>query len=85
MATEPNLPAVSEDDYLRTEYEPNCEYLDGILVPKPLPDRIHSRLQALITAYLISVELKYGFSAATEIHTRIAGPNCEARLRITSQ
>src|SRR5688572_23890239 len=73
MATAPNLPAISEEEYLRTEYEPNCEYLDGVLVPKPLPDRIHSRLQALITAYLISVEAKFGFNAATEIHTRIAG------------
>jgi Uma2 family endonuclease len=72
MATAPNLPAVSEEEYLRTEYEPNCEYVEGVLVPKPLPDRIHSRLQALITAYLLSVEAKFGFETATEIHTRIA-------------
>ena len=72
MATAPTLPAVSVEEYLRTEYEPNCEYIDGILVSKPLPDRIHARLQALITAYLLSIEENYGLSAVTEIHTRIA-------------
>jgi len=71
MATVPNLPAVSEEEYLRTDYEPNCEYLDGVLVPKPFPDRIHSRLQLLLGSYLLSIEQAYGLSTTLEIHTRI--------------
>lgn len=78
MATAPTLPAVSEEEYLRTDYEPNCEYLDGVLVPKALSDETHSRLQAILAAYFIAVEQKYGFRVVTEIHTRI----CPKRWRI---
>ena len=32
MATAPTLPLVSVEEYLRTSYEPNCEYIDGVLI-----------------------------------------------------
>lgn len=50
MATAPAAPFVSVEDYLKTDYEPHCEYLDGVLLSKPMPDRLHSRLQALLAA-----------------------------------
>lgn len=71
MATAPTLPAVSEEEYLRTDYEPNHEYLDGVLVPKALSDETHSRLQVILGAYFLALEREYGFRVVTEIHTRI--------------
>lgn len=71
MATAPTLPAVSEEEYLRTDYEPNHEYLDGVLVPKALSDETHSSLQIIIGAFLLSQREKFGFRVVSEIHTRI--------------
>ena len=40
--------AVSVEEYLRTSYEPACEYVDGVLVPKAMPTWKHSLLQGRI-------------------------------------
>ena len=71
MAAAPILPAVSEEEYLRSDYEPNCEYLDGVLVSKALPDDIHGSLQILIGSYLLSQQERFDFRVASEVHTRI--------------
>jgi hypothetical protein len=71
MAAAPTLPAVSVEEYLKTDYEPNCEYLDGVLVPKPLPDHIHSKLQKLLILMLAGTEEKYGLDPLPELHIRI--------------
>jgi Uma2 family endonuclease len=44
----PSVTAVSVSEYLGTEYDPNCEYIDGVLVPKPMPTWRHSRVQGRI-------------------------------------
>jgi len=72
MATAPTAPLVSVEEYLRTDYEPNTEYLDGVLKPKALSDRIHARLQVLIAAYLLALEKKFGLDILTELHARVA-------------
>jgi Uma2 family endonuclease len=72
MATAPSLPFVPVEEYLRTSYEPYCEYIDGVLEPKALPDRTHSRLQGLLVSLLIALEEKYGFEVYPELHIRTA-------------
>jgi hypothetical protein len=42
MATEV---LVSVDEYLRTGYRPDCDYLDGEVVPRNLGEFEHSRAQ----------------------------------------
>ena len=37
--------AVSVEEYLHTAYKPNCEYVDGMLVPKAMGTKKHGRLQ----------------------------------------
>lgn len=78
MATAPTLPFLSVEEYLRTDYEPNTEYLDGILKPKALSDRTHGHFQAIIAAYLLSQEKNHGFISLIELHARV-GPT---RFRI---
>ena len=34
------------EEYLRTNYKPNCEYIDGVLRPKPMGTLKHGRIQA---------------------------------------
>jgi Uma2 family endonuclease len=64
-------PAVSVDEYLRTDYEPHCEYLDGVLLSKSAPDYIHSRLQALLIGTLCLTEKAYGLEGLPELHIRV--------------
>jgi Uma2 family endonuclease len=71
MATAPSLPNLSVEEYLRSEFEPRCEYLDGVLVPKAVPDYIHSKLQKLLLLTLSAQEEKYGMEVLQELHVRI--------------
>lgn len=42
---------MSEDEYLHTSYEPDCEYLDGELVERNVGNVGHSGLAALLVMY----------------------------------
>ena len=44
--------AVSVEEYLRTSYTPNCEYVDGLLVPKSRGTKKHGKLQLRIGTLL---------------------------------
>jgi Uma2 family endonuclease len=43
---------VSLAEYLHTDYEPDCEYLDGIVEERNVGKRKHSKTQALLAARL---------------------------------
>ena len=63
--------AVSVEEYLRTSYEPACEYVDGVLVPKAMPTwkhsllqgRIHDLIEAAFPRYQAMVELTIRINA----------------------
>ena len=62
---------VSVDEYLRTSYKPNCEYLDGVLVPKAFGTRKHGRVQVRLGAML---ELRFPqYEVSSELTVRIDG------------
>jgi Uma2 family endonuclease len=44
MAAGPSL--ISVEEYLGTSYKPACDYIDGVLRPKPMPTWTHGLLQA---------------------------------------
>ena len=71
MASAPTLPLVSVQDYLKTDYEPNCEYLDGVLVSKAVPDYLHSQLQTLLLLLLAAKKNEFGIQALAELHLRV--------------
>lgn len=64
-------PQVSVEEYLRTEYEPRCEYLAGVLTFKARADVAHSELQMLLVLQLASQEKKYGIEVLPELHIRV--------------
>lgn len=48
MAALPNSPLISVEEYLNTSYEPDMEYVDGVLVERNMGDWLHSLIQSNI-------------------------------------
>lgn len=69
MATTPAL--VSLQDYLETSYEPECEYVDGDLIPKALGAKDHARLQFHVARLLYRYEEAGLCQIATEQSVRV--------------
>ena len=62
---------VSEDEYLNTAYEPDCEYEDGVLIERNVGKKRHGRLQTLIVTYFCRREDLWEIEAFTEVRHRI--------------
>src|SRR5580700_1431730 len=72
MATPVTLPV---EEYLRTSYDPDMEYVDGQLVERNVGEYFHGRLQALLAALLGSRERQGRYHAFIALRIRI-GPAC---------
>ncbi len=48
-----SLPLTPVDEYLRTIYEPDCDYVDGVVVDRNGGEYDHSTVQALLLRYLL--------------------------------
>ena len=76
VATSTTIPV---EEYLRTSYDPDMEYVGGQLVERHVGEYFHSRLQALIVAVLIPRERERRFRVFTEQRVRVSD---EPRYRI---
>jgi Uma2 family endonuclease len=74
MAAAPTLPLVSVEEYLRTDYEIPCEYVDGVLVEKHVGKRTHGLLQGKLYALLEQQEKQRNVRVYIEQHIQV-GPN----------
>ena len=63
---------ISIDEYLRTSYDPDCDYVDGRLEERNVGKRDHSAFQAEVTFYLITRKKQWGIRAYTEQRIRIS-------------
>ncbi len=70
---------VSVEEYLRTVYRPDVEYIDGELRPKnsaleedPVVAWKHGRLQTFIGSWFDQHEDEWGVMVAVEVRTRIS-------------
>ena len=77
MATSTSVPV---EEYLRTTYRPDMEYLDGELVERHVGERKHSRLQALTVGVLLPLERSRGFHVFTEQRVRVLGTKHRYRI-----
>lgn len=68
MAT---VTATPIEEYLRTSYEPDMEYVDGELVERNVGEYFHSWLQALIAELLSRVGRQRKFRVFTEQRVKI--------------
>ena len=60
---------VSVEEYLRRTEKPYCEYVDGVLYPKPVPTLLHGLLENL----LVNLLEKQGMQAVSEVTVRLTG------------
>ena len=70
MATATQLIPIEE--YLRTSYHPDCDYVDGELQERNLGEFEHGRLQALLTMWFGNNEKQWNVRVVTELRTRVA-------------
>lgn len=58
-------------EYLATSYRPDCEYLDGELLERNVGEWDHSRLQTLLSGFLLSREKQWGILVVTEQRVQV--------------
>ncbi len=59
---------VSLEEYLHRTEKPYCEYVDGVLHPKPMPTKAHAFIQ-----YMLLVSLRrQGIEALSEVTVRLS-------------
>ena len=62
---------VSEESYLRTSYEPDRDYADGVLIERNVGEQDHSWLQAALAAYFFRRRKVWNIEVFTEQRYRI--------------
>jgi Uma2 family endonuclease len=77
MATSISVPV---EEYLRTSYEPDMEYVDGELVERHVGEHQHSRLQTLIVLLLGARESRGKVRVLTEQRLRVMGKKHRYRI-----
>ena len=60
------------DEYLRTTYRPDCDYIDGEVRERNMGEQSHGRLQALIAAWFYRHEAQWRLRVVTEVRLQIA-------------
>jgi Uma2 family endonuclease len=58
-------------EYLETVYRPDCEYLDGELLERNVGEWDHSRLQMLLSGYLLNREKQWGIIVVPEQRVQV--------------
>ncbi len=68
MATATLIPL---NEYLRTSYEVDCDYVDGVLEERNVGEWNHGNLQGELVHYLKSRARNWNIRAATEVRVRV--------------
>jgi Uma2 family endonuclease len=64
---------VSLEEYLNTDYEPDCDYVDGVLEERNVGKQRHARTQIRLSAWLFARERQYGYRAVIEQRVKVSG------------
>ena len=65
------LALVPVEEYLKTSYRPDCDYIDGKVRERNTGERDHSRMQGLLFAYLFLREKQWGISVFPEQRVQV--------------
>jgi Uma2 family endonuclease len=63
---------VSVEEYLRTSYRPDCDYVDGEVLERNMGERDHSRLQRELILYLGTRAKKLGIHVFPEQRVQVS-------------
>lgn len=64
--------AVSVEEYLKTSYRPDCDYLDGTVLERNVGEEKHSRLHAAIVSFLFNREKQLGIRVYPEQRVQVS-------------
>lgn len=79
MATLPiDEPYVTVEEYLRTSYRPDCDYVDGRVEERNLGEHDHGLLQAILSALFINNRTAWQVRVVTDVRTQVKS----ARYRV---
>jgi Uma2 family endonuclease len=71
MAALPDSPLVSVEEYLNTPYDPDVEYVDGVLVERKVGDWLHALVQSNV---LFALRRKYPhLKVVAELRSSVTG------------
>lgn len=70
MATTPALLPI--DEYLRTSYKPDVDFVDGEIKERHLGEFEHARLQTVLSALFYASEKRWGVTSVVEQRIRVA-------------
>ena len=63
---------VSVEDYLRTSYRPDCDYVDGQVVERNLGEKDHSKLQSRLLFWFMLRQEQLGIWAVVEQRVQVS-------------
>ena len=69
---------ISVEEYLKTSYEPDAEYVDGVIEERPVGEQQHSLWQGTLVAYFWSRAKDWGLRVRPELRTKTG----ERRYRV---
>ncbi len=67
--------AVSVDEYLRTSYEHDPEYIDGEIKERPMPTRLHAFVQMMVGFWFSQRMEEWHILPYSEVRTRVRPQN----------
>jgi len=63
---------VTVEEYLRTSYRPDCEYIDGRIEGRNVGKWEHARVQWLLALWFGNHEKEWGIKGSTEQRVRVS-------------
>lgn len=63
---------VSINEYLSTSYEPDCDYVDGVVEERNLGEKDHSKLQGAVFAYFYNRRKQWGTHVFPEQRVQVS-------------
>jgi Uma2 family endonuclease len=62
---------ISVEEYLKTTYRPDCDYVDGEVLERNVGEFKHGRLQIIIGVWLVSREARWHIKVVTEVRLKV--------------
>jgi Uma2 family endonuclease len=63
---------ISQEEYLRTSYEHDCEWIEGEVRERAMPDEYHSALQQFFLMYFQNLKRELHVRVRPELRVRVA-------------
>jgi hypothetical protein len=68
----PSRTLISVEEYLRTSYRPDCDYVDGEVQERNLGEWDHANLQTAVGFYLRSRQKEWGIQVVVEQRVQVS-------------